>query len=67
MLRNTIVLMAAILLLGSAAGHAAAEGLNLSWDDCGSFGVSNKSFACNTNDAVLTLVGSLIRDAPDSC
>lgn len=61
---TTLVVAALIAIV--AAPNARAEGLNLSWDDCGNFGVSNKSFACNTNDAVFTLVGSLIRDAPDS-
>jgi hypothetical protein len=57
---------AAALSIGIAAPIARAEGINLSWDDCGSFGVANKAFACDVNDAVFTLVASFIRDAPDS-
>ena len=29
---------------------ASAEGINLSWDDCGASGVSFKTFACDDND-----------------
>ncbi len=38
----------AVLALALAlASPAGAGGINLSWDDCGSFGVAQKSFACN--------------------
>ena len=35
----------------AVAGTAFADnrGLNLSWNDCGSFGVANQNFACDTN------------------
>ena len=46
MTRFGFVLLA-LHLLGSIA--AAAEGINLSWDDCGSAGVSFKTFACDDN------------------
>jgi len=37
----------------------ASEGVNLSWDDCGEYGVSGKTFACNTNaGSPFTLVAS---------
>ncbi len=38
---------------------SAAEGLNLSWDDCGSNGVSAKTFACNVTTGTDVLVASL--------
>lgn len=41
-------LAAGFALLLSAA-PAVAGGVNLSWDDCGSFGADQRSFACNTN------------------
>lgn len=37
----------------------AAEGLNLSWDNCGSNGVSAKTFACNTTVGTDVLVASM--------
>jgi hypothetical protein len=66
MRRWIVAAAAAALSIGIAAPIARAEGINLSWDDCGSFGVANKAFACDVNDAVFTLVGSFILDAPDS-
>jgi hypothetical protein len=41
-----------------------AAGINLSWDDCGSHGASNKTFACNSNVGSDVLVASFI--PPDS-
>ena len=38
---------------------SAAEGLNLSWDDCGSNGVSAKTFACNVTTGTDVLVASM--------
>lgn len=38
-----------LLTLAGAAPAAAQEGINLSWADCGSMGVSIQTFACNTN------------------
>ena len=50
------------LLLGSLIGPARidASGVNLSWNDCGTSGVSNKNFACNTNSGSAVLVGSFV-------
>lgn len=54
------------LLLGivgacAIAGPAFAAGANLAWNDCGSFGVCNQSFACDVNGpGVFTLVGSFV-------
>jgi len=42
------------------ASSARAEGLNLSWDDCGTHGVVAKNFACDTNTGVDVLVPSLV-------
>lgn len=42
----------------SIAVSAHAGGINLSWDDCGTFGTPNKSFACDTNVGSQTLVVS---------
>jgi hypothetical protein len=45
---GTLILLAAGTFL---AAQAEAVGINLFWDDCGVVsGVTNKNFACNTND-----------------
>ena len=42
-------------------GSAIAAGINLSWDDCGTYGVENKSFACNTNTgSPAVMIGSFV-------
>lgn len=33
------------------AESSLAAGINLSWDDCGTYGVANRTFACNANVA----------------
>ena len=66
MRRALIACATAAILLGVHAPMARSEGINLSWDDCGDFGVENKAFACDANNAVFTLVASFIRDAADS-
>lgn len=43
------VLAGAAILLTFAAPAFAQGGLNLSWNDCGTFGVSAVHFACDTN------------------
>lgn len=51
------------LLLGLVmwTGASRAEGINLSWDDCGSTGVSFKTFACDQNEgAPFVLVASFV-------
>ena len=66
-MRKTIVACtAAAFLIAVGSSIVRSEGLNLSWDDCGSFGVGNKAFSCDVNDAALTLVASFVRDDPDS-
>jgi len=53
----------AILVVALAlASPAGAGGINISWDDCGSFGVAQKSFACNSNVGGNTLFASAIPD-----
>ena len=47
-----------------AAQTSAQEGINLSWDDCGSYGVSNKQFACDTNVGADVLVVSFRVNTP---
>ena len=51
------------LLLVAFCSPAFAQfggGINLSWDDCGSFGSSSKTFACDTNSGQDVLFGSAI-------
>ena len=51
------------LLVFSPAANA-APGLNLSWDECGTLGVSAKSFSCDTDSGEDVLVASFVA-APD--
>jgi len=39
---------------------ASASGLNLAWNDCGSFGTPARTFACDTNAGTHVLVASLV-------
>lgn len=58
-MKKVILMAAAALVL--TASIAAAEGMNLSWNDCGTSGVSNVTFACNTNaGAPFPLVASFV-------
>lgn len=50
----------AITLLTACAASAHAAGINLSWDDCGSFGTESRTFACDTNVGTHVLVGSFV-------
>ena len=61
--RRTMKYRAALLFplfLALAGPHAFAAGIDLSWDDCGAFGASQKSFACNGGAARVVIVGSAI-------
>jgi hypothetical protein len=49
-------LLASMLLTLLATTALAQEGINLSWDDCGSYGASLKQFACDTNQGNEVLV-----------
>lgn len=42
------------------AAQSTTMGMNLSWDDCGTFGVSNKTFTCDTNTGSRSIFGSFI-------
>ena len=54
--RFRILLLAAALLVVGFATAQAQGGIDLSWNDCGSFGVGNKSFTCASN----TLTGAIL-------
>ena len=56
--RITLVLIG--LVLATRTSHAGAGGLNLSWDDCGPYGSTTKTFACNTNAGSNAIVCSAI-------
>ena len=52
------------LMLVVIPAAAQAEGINLSWDDCGTHGTCFKSFACNTNTGFpFVLIGSFVPPA----
>ena len=46
-MKKNIVIAGAMLVLGASA--ASASGINLSWTNCGTFGVQNVTFACAVN------------------
>lgn len=52
------------LLLATLVPAAHAGGINLSWDDCGSFGISQKSFACTSNSGANVFFLSAIPNTP---
>ena len=59
-----VALMMLLALAVSSTASADQRGVNLSWDDCGSHGLEDKSFACDTNEgAPFTMVASFT--APD--
>jgi len=41
-------------------GTARAGGINLSWDDCGTFGSMTRNFACNTNTGFNSMIASAV-------
>ena len=58
---KTLALLCALLFVGSATAVAGPGGVNLGWNDCGGFPASlSRSFACNTNIGINTLVGSFV-------
>ena len=58
-LANSVLLLLTVTVLALRAGPAAAGGINLAWDDCGTAGVPAKLWACNTNTGnPFSLVGS---------
>lgn len=54
------ILPAALCVSMAIPAISRAAGINLSWDDCGPAGVSNKDFACETNSGGATLIGSFV-------
>jgi hypothetical protein len=53
-----------LLFTAAFAGSVHAAGLNLSWGDCGSAGVLQRNFACDTNVGTNTMYGSAVVQAP---
>jgi len=63
-MKKTLLLAGALLAL--TAVTASAQGLNLSWGDCGTSGTLQRNFACNTNAGTAnTMVGSVIVGGSD--
>jgi hypothetical protein len=60
-MKKTLLIAGALLAL--SAGMASAAGLNLSWNDCGAFGVALKTSACTNNAAAGTMFGTAIPPA----
>jgi len=58
-LRGFALLLALVASLGPSSARAAA-GINLSWADCGAFGATSKTFACDRDAERLLIVGSAI-------
>lgn len=59
-----IALALLFVMLLALAPLSFAAGINLSWNDCGTFGQCNQSFACDTNGpGTFTLVGSFVPPA----
>ena len=58
-MKKTLLIAGALLCLGVSMASAQG-GLNLSWNDCGTFGQMQKNSACNSNTGANTLVGSAI-------
>jgi hypothetical protein len=63
-MRCTPLMSFAVACSLTLATAAHAGGINLSWDDCGTFGLDREIFACNTNVGVHTLVASFIQSVP---
>lgn len=58
------LLMAGALLALTAGVASAAAGINLSWNDCGSFGGVQRNFACGNNSGANTMYASAIAPVP---
>lgn len=60
-MRRLALLLVLLLAIALRAPRAHAAGMNLAWNDCGSFGTCNQTFACDTNGpGPFTLVGSFV-------
>jgi hypothetical protein len=51
------------MTVSSSAFAGSVSGINLSWDDCGSFGAADRTILCTTNSGASILVGSLVASA----
>lgn len=56
-------LLLTCIACAALATTASAGGMNLAWNDCGAFGQSNETFACNTNSGFHTLIASFVPPA----
>ncbi len=60
-MRRLLTYAFTLLALAALAPGAHAYGVNLAWNDCGTFGSCNQSFACDTNGpGLFRLVGSFV-------
>ncbi|MBI5168748.1 MAG: hypothetical protein HZA61_04585 [Candidatus Eisenbacteria bacterium] len=60
-MRRLLILASALLALVAFPLRTHAYGVNLAWNDCGTFGSCNQSFACDTNGPdQFHLVGSFV-------
>ena len=57
---NRSIPLFTLLLCLVALPARAQSGINLSWNDCGTFGTFLRTFACNTNSGQHTMVASFI-------
>ena len=64
MTRRYSLLLLATLATGPAPALAQQGGINLSWNDCGAYGQSLETFACNTNVGTHRLVASFVSPLP---
>lgn len=73
MSRSPIALRSRLRWLGSALAAAlllapriatAQGGINLSWGDCGAWGLAQRNFACNTNAGQNPMIASVITPQP---
>jgi hypothetical protein len=62
-MKKTLVLCGALLAL-TATIASAQGGVNLSWNDCGVNGVTNRVFACTSNSGTNALVASVAAPVP---
>lgn len=63
MKRRLLTSLTLAAMAGLASAAMAAPGLNLSWNDCGSAGTNNKTFACGANTGSNLAVGSFVAPA----
>ena len=60
-MKKILLLCGALLALSASA--ALAAGINLSYNDCGTFGTETRTFACNNNTGTNTTVASYVAPA----